>query len=178
MKKYLLIPLLVVLISSCGTKDAPTSLEWTSQIITEKNTPTIVVSDTQSGDTFKENAENIQKKQEQIGINLQKISDPEFKKLQQEQIDIYQWKEIWTPEIKKINIEFTEIIASMIIINTGGLIQSGSTNTLTEISNKKNIIMKDFFASKAYEDYLTSKEETLKQINIKLNSYVAPKENK
>ncbi|NRH21301.1 hypothetical protein HOO68_04625 [Candidatus Gracilibacteria bacterium] len=178
MKKYLLIPLLVVLISSCGTKDAPTSLEGTSQIITEKNTPTIVVSDTQSGDTFKENAENIQKKQEQIGINLQKISDPEFKKLQQEQIDIYQGKEIWTPEIKKINIEFTEIIASMIIINTGGLIQSGSTNTLTEISNKKNIIMKDFFASKAYEDYLTSKEETLKQINIKLNSYVAPKENK
>lgn len=176
MQKYLLILLIGVLATSCNIKNTPVSPGLTPQIIPEKNTPVIVIPQSQSGDLIKSTTETIQKKQEQIGIKLQSITDPEFKKLKQDQIDIYQGKEIWTQEVKKINIEFTDMITHMILSNTGESTQTGRTEKLEEISNRKNTMMKEFFATKAYTDYIVSKEEALKKINIQLNTFIDKKD--
>lgn len=111
----------------------------------------------------------LQKKQEEYSKVIMGIKDPEYAKLRGEQGDIYQWKELWTEEMKKEEEEFKKIVAN---INNSG---STSKNDFWKIIEKRNVVMREFQTSQKFQDYLKSKQERLKTIEESIKQ-ILPKE--
>jgi hypothetical protein len=86
---------------------------------------------------------------------------PKYQKLQEEFNDIYAWKEIWSPEIQKVEKEYQMAMKDVL---------NGSNRNITEILIKRNVLLNALYTSNEYLEYLKSKKEALNTINEAIKS--------
>lgn len=79
-----------------------------------------------------------------------------------------EWKEIWTPEIIKIDAEFNEAVLNKWTSD------SWATSAFVEILKKKNDLISALRMTQEYRNYMQSNSAKLQEIDGKLQAYITP----
>ncbi|MBP9780119.1 hypothetical protein KBD33_05885 [Candidatus Gracilibacteria bacterium] len=86
---------------------------------------------------------------------------PRYQKLQEEFNEIYAGKEIWSPEIQKLEKEYQMGMKDVL---------NGGNRNITEILIKRNMLLNTLYTSNEYLEYLKSKKEALNKINEEIKT--------
>ncbi len=110
----------------------------------------------------------MKKKQALLSDKIDGIKDPQYLKLNKDLFELFEAKEIWPDELKKLDAEFSDVMAQ------GGKVQTGSSVDFENAFKKRNDALKVFQASQAYKDYMVSKKEKLDSLAAKQAKYMTP----
>lgn len=107
----------------------------------------------------------LKKDQNLLATTLIKLQDPTYQNLIKERVSIVEWKEIWTPEIIKIDTEFHDAILNKWASN------SWNTWVFVEILKKKNDLVSALRTTQEYRNYMQTHSGKLHEIDTKLQAY-------
>ncbi|MBP9779983.1 hypothetical protein KBD33_05180 [Candidatus Gracilibacteria bacterium] len=110
----------------------------------------------------------LQKSQIALGLLLSSIDNKEYISLRDELSDIYTCKDIWTDEMKSMEIEFREAIKNPRKTNTGG------QDDFKMLLDKRNKLMQEFLVSAKCRDSLQLKNSRIEELNSAMKIYYTP----
>ncbi len=110
-----------------------------------------------------------QKKQMLIGIAMSNIKDEKYHEIQKEISSIYEWKELLTPEIKKLDTKIQEWLKLSISSN-----QWEINEEIKWLIEKKNKLLQDIYKGKEFQNYIQKNQSKIDELIAEMKKYWTP----
>ncbi|EKD25412.1 MAG: hypothetical protein ACD_80C00065G0001 [uncultured bacterium (gcode 4)] len=106
----------------------------------------------------------LQKKQMTLWSLLFQIDTPEYREIQKNIGNIYEAKELWTPEIQALDVKIQNM-------TTGSLVQNNMSEEFGKLTSQKNILMQELQKTQEFQSYIQKNQSKLDNLNVKMKKY-------